>query len=81
MTLVLNDAREILLMYRHRWIIDQWVWELPGGYVDHADTRPDINEAETIRWVSLGKAVEMIDRGEIVGAATVVGVYRALTLS
>ncbi len=131
MTLVLNDNREVLLMYRHRWIIDQWVWELPGGYVDHAedvaaaaareveeetgwrprtmehlvtyqpaigtldhpqeiylargaeltDTRPDINEAEAIRWAPLDEAVEMIDRGEIVGAATVVGVYRALTLT
>lgn len=131
MTLVLNDACEVLLVYRHRWIIDQWVWELPGGYVDHAenvadaaareveeetgwrprsmrhlvtyqpaigtldhpqdiylargadltDTHPDINEAETIRWVPINEAVEMIDRGEIVGAATVVGVYRGLTLS
>ncbi|GGL11139.1 NUDIX domain-containing protein [Nocardia jinanensis] len=130
MTLVLNDDREVLLMYRHRWIIDQWVWELPGGYVDHAedvsaaaareveeetgwrprtmrhlvtyqpaigtldhpqdiylahgadltDTRPDINETEMIRWVALDEAMRMIDRGEIVGAATVVGVYRALSL-
>lgn len=37
MTLVLNDKREALLMYRHRFIIDRWVWELPGGYVDHAE--------------------------------------------
>ncbi|TLF79098.1 NUDIX domain-containing protein [Nocardia cyriacigeorgica] len=131
MTLVLNDNREVLLMYRHRWIIDQWVWELPDGYVDHAEdvaaaaareveeetgwrpltmehlvtfqpaigtldhpqeiylasgaelteTQPDINEAETTRWVPLDEAVEMIARGEIVGAATVVGVYRALTLT
>lgn len=130
MTPVLNDNREVLLMYRHRWVIDQWVWELPGGYVDHAedvaaaatreveeetgwrphtmqhlvtyqpavgtldhpqevylsrgadltDTRPDINEAETIRWVPLDEAMQMIDRGEIIGAATVVGIYRALTL-
>jgi hypothetical protein len=21
-------------MRRHRWIIDRWVWEMPGGYVD-----------------------------------------------
>ncbi|AHH21447.1 putative hydrolase, NUDIX family [Nocardia nova SH22a] len=131
MTLVLNDNRELLLMYRHRWIIDQWVWELPGGYVDHAedvavaaareveeetgwrpramqhlvtyqpaigtldhpqevylargadltDTRPDVNEAETIRWVPLDDAVRMIERGEIVGAATLIGVYRAITLT
>ncbi|MEV0461573.1 NUDIX hydrolase [Nocardia tengchongensis] len=131
MTLVLNENREVLLMYRHRFIIDQWVWELPGGYVDHAedvavaaareveeetgwrprtmehlvtyqpsigtldqpqeiylargadltDTAPDINEAEDIRWIPLDAAAAMIDRGEIVGAATVVGIYRALRLA
>ncbi|NKY86531.1 NUDIX domain-containing protein [Nocardia veterana] len=130
MTLVLNENREVLLMYRHRFIIDQWVWELPGGYIDGAedvaaaaareveeetgwrpktmehlvtyqpaigtldqpqlvylargaeltDTVPDVNEAEDLRWFPLEEAVKMIDRGEIVGAATVVGVYRALTL-
>ncbi|MEV6278881.1 NUDIX domain-containing protein [Nocardia sp. NPDC051832] len=119
-----------VLMYRHRFIIDRWVWELPGGYVDHAedvaaaaareveeetgwrprtmeylvtyqpaigtldqpqeiylargadltDAQPDINEAEEVRWISLAEAVDMIDRGEIIGAATVVAVYRALSL-
>ncbi|WP_431964411.1 NUDIX hydrolase [Nocardia sp. bgisy134] len=130
MTLVLNENREVLLVYRHRFIIDRWVWELPGGYVDHAedvafaaareveeetgwrprtmerlvtyqpaigtldhpqeiylargadltDTHPDINEAEDIRWIPLEEAARMIERGEIVGAATVVAVYRALSL-
>jgi 8-oxo-dGTP pyrophosphatase MutT (NUDIX family) len=130
MTLVLNENQEILLMYRHRFIIDKWVWELPGGYVDHAedvaaaaareveeetgwrprsmehlvtyqpsigsldqpqevylsygadetDTVPDINEAQEIRWTPINEAVAMIDRGEILGAATVVAVYRALSL-
>ncbi len=131
MTLVLNDDREVLLMYRHRFIIDRWVWELPGGYVDHTEdvaaaaareveeetgwrprsmehlvtyqpaigtldqpqevylargadltpTVPDINEAEKVAWFPLTEAVDMISRGEIVGAATVVGVYRALSLT
>ncbi|MET8777859.1 NUDIX hydrolase [Nocardia sp. NPDC004654] len=130
MTLVLNDRREVLLMYRHRFIIDRWVWELPGGYVDQAedvalaaareveeetgwrprsmehlvtyqpaigtldhpqeiylargadvtDTQPDINEAEDIRWIPLDEAARMIERGEIVGEATVVAVYRLLSL-
>ena len=130
MTLVVNDQRKVLLMRRHRFIIDRWVWELPGGYVDGAenieaaaareveeetgwrprsmehmvtfqpaigsvnqpqiiylargadltDTPPDINEAQEIRWWPLEEAVKMIDRGEIVGASTIVAVYRALSL-
>ena len=39
MTAVLNKAGdEILLIWRHRFIIDQWNWEVPGGYADPAKT-------------------------------------------
>ena len=35
MTVVLDDAAErILLIWRHRFVIDRWMWELPGGYID-----------------------------------------------
>src|SRR2546422_4107385 len=35
MMVVLDDSQEsVLMMWRHRFIIDRWVWELPGGYVD-----------------------------------------------
>ena len=38
MTVVLDDAGErLLLMRRHRFIVDRWVWELPGGYVDDGE--------------------------------------------
>lgn len=37
MTLMLDEQQRALLMYRHRFIIDQWVWELPGGFVDGAE--------------------------------------------
>jgi 8-oxo-dGTP pyrophosphatase MutT (NUDIX family) len=38
MTVVLDDAgSRILLMRRHRFIVDRWVWELPGGYVDDGE--------------------------------------------
>ena len=38
MTAVLDDAgARILLMRRHRFIVDRWVWELPGGYVDDGE--------------------------------------------
>ncbi len=31
---VVDDAERVLMMHRHRFIIDRWVWELPGGYLD-----------------------------------------------
>jgi 8-oxo-dGTP pyrophosphatase MutT (NUDIX family) len=35
MTAVLDEAGEkILLIWRHRFIIDRWDWEVPGGYAD-----------------------------------------------
>jgi 8-oxo-dGTP pyrophosphatase MutT (NUDIX family) len=37
MTVVLDDADRVLMMWRHRFIIDRWVWELPGGYVDEGE--------------------------------------------
>lgn len=39
MTVVLDDANEnVLMIWRHRFVMDSWTWELPGGYVDpHED--------------------------------------------
>ncbi|WP_409496088.1 NUDIX hydrolase [Amycolatopsis sp. cmx-11-12] len=34
MVAVLDDQDRVLMMWRHRFIVDRWVWELPGGYVD-----------------------------------------------
>lgn len=34
MVAVLDDRQRLLLIRRHRFVFDQWVWELPGGYVD-----------------------------------------------
>src|SRR5262245_38127091 len=31
---VLDDDDRILMVWRHRFILDRWVWELPGGYLD-----------------------------------------------
>jgi 8-oxo-dGTP pyrophosphatase MutT (NUDIX family) len=31
---VLDDAERVLMLWRHRFILDRWVWELPGGYLD-----------------------------------------------
>ena len=35
MTVVLDEGAErMLLIWRHRFVIDRWGWELPGGYID-----------------------------------------------
>ncbi|MET8350410.1 MULTISPECIES: NUDIX hydrolase [unclassified Micromonospora] len=41
MVAVLDDRERLLLMRRHRFVFDRWVWELPGGYVD-SDEQPDV---------------------------------------
>src|SRR4051794_10437348 len=30
-------AGKVLMMWRHRFVIDRWVWDLPGGYADEAE--------------------------------------------
>jgi hypothetical protein len=39
---------------------------------------PEIDEAEAVRWVPVKEALEMIRTGEIIGAATVIGVLHAV---
>lgn len=34
---VLDDRDRVLMVRRHRFVIDRWVWELPGGYVDDGE--------------------------------------------
>jgi 8-oxo-dGTP pyrophosphatase MutT (NUDIX family) len=130
MAVVLDDAAErVLMMWRHRFVIDRWVWELPGGYVDGTEEpaitaareaeeetgwRPakleplisfqpmvgtadaenllfigqgaeytgapaDINEAKHVEWIELASVPQRIARGEIVGAASVVGLLAAMS--
>jgi len=129
MMIVLDDKQEnVLMLWRHRFIVDRWVWELPGGYVDPDEDpavtaareveeetgwRPrnvkplvslqpsvgttdaenllfvsdgadyigepeDINEAERIDWVALDSIRERIDAGQIIGAASLVGLLHVL---
>ena len=127
MTVVLDDAGELLLMRRHRFIVDRWVWELPGGYVDDGEDsrvaaareveegtgghphgvefvmscQPFSGNADTTRRTCTWRAgpslsqsrtrtrrpksggcrsetPEMIARGGILGATTIIGVQHAL---
>jgi 8-oxo-dGTP pyrophosphatase MutT (NUDIX family) len=128
MTVVQDDAGErLLLMRRHRFIVDRWVWELPGGYVDDGEDpraaaareveeetgwrphgiefvmscqpvignadypqdlylargaelvgEPDADETAEVRWVPVDETPEMIARGDILGAITIIGVQYAL---
>ncbi|TDC33600.1 NUDIX hydrolase [Micromonospora sp. 15K316] len=41
MVAVLDDRKRLLMMRRHRFVFDRWVWELPGGYVDDQEA-PEI---------------------------------------
>ena len=128
MMVVLDEQDRVLMMWRHRFIIDRWLWELPGGYVDPDEDpaataareveeetgwRPraveyltsmqpmigtadaenllflahgadfigepkDINEAERVAWVPLDSIRERMAQGEIIGAASQVGLLHVL---
>ncbi|ONK12609.1 NUDIX hydrolase [Streptomyces sp. MP131-18] len=35
---VVNEQREVLLMWRHRFITDRWAWELPKGLIEEGES-------------------------------------------
>jgi 8-oxo-dGTP pyrophosphatase MutT (NUDIX family) len=47
MVIVIDDVERVLMMWRHRFIVDRWVWELPGGYLD-PDEDPAICAAREV---------------------------------
>jgi 8-oxo-dGTP pyrophosphatase MutT (NUDIX family) len=47
MVVVVRDGH-VLMMRRHRFIPDRWVWELPGGYVDPHEDDPAIGAAREV---------------------------------
>lgn len=45
---VVNERDEVLMMRRHRFIIDSDVWELPGGYIDEEQEDPATTAAREV---------------------------------
>ncbi|MET8638329.1 NUDIX hydrolase [Streptomyces sp. NPDC004074] len=35
---VVNDRREVLMLWRHRFITDAWAWELPMGLIEDGES-------------------------------------------
>ena len=35
---VIDDADRVLMLWRHRFVTDEWGWELPGGIVDPGES-------------------------------------------
>ncbi|MFC5183461.1 NUDIX hydrolase [Actinomadura harenae] len=49
MTAVLDEEGErILLIWRHRFIVDQWGWEVPGGYADPGEDPAEAAAREVV---------------------------------
>ena len=45
-TVVCDDTRGVLLLWRHRFATDTWGWEIPAGYLDAGETPEQAAERE-----------------------------------
>ncbi|WP_254125600.1 NUDIX hydrolase [Amycolatopsis sp. CA-230715] len=71
MMAVLDDHDRVLMLWRHRFIIDRWVWELPGGYVN-PDEDPAVTAAREVEEETGWRPLEVESLGSlqpIVGSA------------
>ena len=44
---VVNDEKQVLMMWRHRFITDSWAWELPMGLIEPGETPAEAAAAGT----------------------------------
>ncbi|MBK3633347.1 NUDIX hydrolase [Streptomyces sp. MBT97] len=45
---VVNDRKEVLMMWRHRFITNSWAWELPMGLVEEGETPEEAAAREVL---------------------------------
>jgi 8-oxo-dGTP pyrophosphatase MutT (NUDIX family) len=43
-----DPGRGVLLLHRHRFVVDAWGWEIPGGRIDAGETAEDAAARETL---------------------------------
>lgn len=125
---VLDERERVLMLWRHRFVTDQWGWELPGGIVDQGEDgavtaareveeetgwRPGPMERQTtyqpmmgmvdtphevylargaqfiaepkqseengrVEWVPLADVRGLLERGELLGSGTLIGLLHVL---
>jgi NUDIX domain len=69
---LIDDHRQVLMLWRHRFIPDRWGWELPGGLVEEGE------EPALLEWVPIASIPGLITSGEIWNAGSLVGLLRLL---
>jgi 8-oxo-dGTP pyrophosphatase MutT (NUDIX family) len=61
--IVLNDADEMLLLWRHRFITDTWGYEIPAGGIDPGESAIDAGRREVLEetgWSVTGALAEVV---------------------
>jgi 8-oxo-dGTP pyrophosphatase MutT (NUDIX family) len=43
-----DPERGVLLLHRHRFVVDTWGWEIPGGRIDEGETPEEAAARETL---------------------------------
>jgi ADP-ribose pyrophosphatase len=74
-----DDGGRVLAVRRHRFIIDRWVWELPGGYIDDGEDDAAAAERELLEetgW-KVGRLERLVAFQPMVGSADAENVVTA----